>query len=41
MDPLPVLNKNKKDEEDEDDDATEISADKRVERLIEGDSSHW
>jgi hypothetical protein len=42
IDPLPVLNKNKKDEDDEDDDdATSISADKRVERLIKGDSSHW
>ena len=41
VDPLPVLTKNKRDEEDDDDDATSISADKRVERLIKGDSSHW
>jgi hypothetical protein len=43
MDPLPVLNKSKKDreDEDEDDEATEISADKRVERLMKGDSAHW
>ena len=41
MDPLPVLNKSKKDEEDEGHDATNISADKRVERLIKGESAHW
>jgi hypothetical protein len=41
IDPLPVLNKKKKDDEDEDDEATSILADKRVERLIKGDSSHW
>ena len=40
MDPLPVLNKRKKDGE-EDDDANDISADKRVERLMKGDSAHW
>ena len=41
MDPLPVLNKRKKDDEDEDDDANDIAADKRVERLMDGDSAHW
>jgi hypothetical protein len=34
------LNKRKKDDE-EDDDANDISADKRVERLMKGDSAHW
>ena len=41
MDPLPVLNRRKKDEEEEDDDTNDVVADKRVERLMKGDSAHW
>ncbi|MDH3947881.1 MAG: hypothetical protein OEU74_02865, partial [Gammaproteobacteria bacterium] len=41
MDPLPVLTKREHDEEDEDNDSTEVSADKRVERMMKGESAHW
>ena len=41
MDPLPVLTKHEEDDENEDDNITETAADKRVERLMKGESGHW
>jgi hypothetical protein len=41
MDPLPVLTKHEEDDEAGDEDKNELSADKRVERLMKGESAHW
>ena len=41
VDLLPVLTKSKSDREDEQSDPDNTSADKRVERLIKGETQHW